>query len=233
MLTPLLLAAVLAAAPDSQPVEAPPTTQPEAEVIREAPLPEGWPEPDSSGEVVVKELPAYRMAVTDAGGRMGGGAFWTLFRHIRENEIEMTAPVEMGMQREGGDAAATQPADEAESDQPLRMSSMAFLYRRADHGKAGENGNVRVVDVPATTVLSIGFFGNPDREAVAEMETKLRESLQGDGPFNHLQPAGPPRLLGYNSPMVASDRRFHEMQIPVRERDAPQTQPTGGHDAAE
>ena len=53
----------------------------------------------------------------------------------------MTAPVEMTM------------------DENLREQDMAFLYERPTQGKAGERGDVDVLDKEAVTVLSIGMRG--------------------------------------------------------------------------
>ncbi len=236
MLTPLLITlatvatlATLAADPATQPAPAP-------EIVREAPLPEGWPEPDASGEPVLKRLPTYRMAVTvtdDAQGGGMGGPFGTLFRHIQNNDIAMTAPVEMTMRR---DTPATQPDDQPDSAAdpnadtgPLRMTAMAFLYRSPDQGRESEQeeleadvepgdvGEVRVVDVPAMTVLSIGFFGSPRPQTLDAMEQRLRAALENSDASAEYEAAGDPRLLGYNSPFIRPDRRFHELQIPLRE----------------
>ena len=46
--------------------------------------------------------------------------FMTLFRHIQNNDISMTAPVAMGY-------------DDAEAEVP-RMNSMAFLYSSPEAG---------------------------------------------------------------------------------------------------
>ena len=89
-------------------------------MIREAPLPEGYPEPGPVGQITIKRYPACRLARTPVAdgrpnGREQGNAFMTLFRHIQKNEIAMTAPVEMTYH--------AQPAAEPVETQ------MAFLYR--------------------------------------------------------------------------------------------------------
>jgi len=207
---PLAVAAALIAA-DA------PATQPAKAVLMEAPLAEGWPAPDTSGEVVLVELPAYRMAVAGAQGRAGRGAFGKLFRHIKANGVKMTAPVEMEMKRPEADDDADDPA-------PMRMVSMGFLYERPDQGETGEQGEVEVVDVPAMKVLSVGFFGNPSRDRIDTLEKKLRDALAAGGDYDGLEAAGPVRLMGYNSPFIPAARRFHELQLPVA-RAAAATQP--------
>lgn len=61
----------------------------------EAPVPAGFPAPTPVGVVEIKKLPVYRMAKVYNSG--GGNNFFTLFNHIKKNNIEMTAPVEMTM----------------------------------------------------------------------------------------------------------------------------------------
>ena len=58
------------------------------EPLVEAPLPEGFPGPGPLGRVVVKNYPKYRAARVE-----GGNSFWTLFQHIKRNDVQMTAPV--------------------------------------------------------------------------------------------------------------------------------------------
>ena len=92
--------------------------------VDEAPLPEEWPEPGPYGEVVEKTYPAYRAAFTNGKGERS--AFWTLFMHIKKNDIPMTAPVEMPM---------------AEGDEgTLKQDGMAFLYQNGKVGKKGPDG---------------------------------------------------------------------------------------------
>ena len=73
------------------------------------------------------------------------GAFWTLFMHIKKNDIAMTAPVEMTY--------------EQCAEHQLEQVDMSFLYRNTDQGKPGMDGSVKIADVPAITVISIGMRG--------------------------------------------------------------------------
>lgn len=164
---------------------------PKAEYVDEAPLPEGWPKPGPYGEVVEKQLPAYRAAFTTGKGETR--AFWTLFGHIQKNDIPMTAPVEMAM---------------AEQDGELEQSSMGFLYQNTEVGATGPDGDkVEVRDVPAAKVLSYAWQG-PDSEANIVAARKELESALAD---KELEPQGF-RLLGYNGPGTPRDRKTWELQ---------------------
>lgn len=154
----------------------------------EAPLPEGFPGPGPLGQVVVKTYPVYRAARAD-----GGGSFWTLFNHIKKNDVQMTAPVEMTM------------------DEGLNAMDMAFLYERPSQGAAGTQGRVEVVDLPALTVLSISMRGDRSEEDVASAKRLLDARIAREGFVR----AGPFRMLGYNSPMVPAAQRTWELQVPV------------------
>lgn len=154
----------------------------------EAALPEGFPAPGPVGRVVLKRYPAYR-----AARAQGGGSFFTLFRHIQRNDVEMTAPVEMTL------------------GEDRRAKDMAFLYGTPRLGRAGVEGDVSVVDLPAVTVMSIGLRGSTDSDAVGRARDRVQTALSSAG----WREAGPWRLLGYNSPMVPEGSRFSEVQVPV------------------
>jgi len=160
------------------------------ELRAEAELPADFPAPGPVGHVVVKRYPRYR-AARAAGGTL---AFWTLFRHIKQNGIEMTAPVEMTM------------------DGALRARDMAFLYGRPDQGNAGQRGNVDVLDLDARTVLSIGVRGARSEANMARAKGLLEENMRDHGYTRD----GEYRVLGYNSPMVPTERQYWEFQVPVR-----------------
>lgn len=166
----------------------------------EAPRPVGFPGASPVGEVVVLDYPAYRMAKVAMDARGDNGAFWKLFRHIESHEIPMTAPVEMGYGTDGSRE---------------RADSMAFLYASSDVGRTGPEGEVRVVDVPAARVVSIGLRGSPTESRVAAAREELRAWLR-DHP--ELVEAGSSRTMGWNSPMVSDAARFTEVQIVVRAR---------------
>lgn len=164
--------------------------------IVEASLPDGFPMYTPVGEIEVKHYPAYRKAETS--GRV---AFWTLFGHIKTEGISMTAPVEMTYQKEGPPVG--------------REQSMSFLYGDKNTGSLGRKGNVDVIDVPATAAVSLGLRGGRSDEVLIQAEQRLRKWL--DENKNRYERIGAVRVMGYNSPFVARDRQFFEVQIPIRE----------------
>lgn len=164
--------------------------------VVEAPLPEGFPAYTPVGVVELKHYPAYRKAETS-----GRAAFWTLFQHITSAGISMTAPVEMTFQDDGPPAGGER--------------SMAFLYGSQDIGTPGRKGDLEVVDVPAATVVSIGVRGQRSDDALVQAEQRLRAWLATNN--EAYAQTGPLRVMGYNSPFVARDRQFFEVQIPVRQ----------------
>jgi hypothetical protein len=169
-------------------------------MIREAPLPQGWPELTPVGEIRVQTYPVVRAAVVSAE-QAGGGMepmFYTLFEHIQERGIPMTAPVDMGF---------------ADSGAERGMSSMAFLYRSPAEGTLGAAGRVQVVDSEPATFVSIGVRGDYTAEFFAAQVQKLRAWLAAQEVW---RAAGAPRYLGYNSPFIPRFVRYGEIQIPVR-----------------
>ena len=161
--------------------------------LEESPLPKGYPMPGPFGEITKKSYPEYRAAVTSTEGANRG--FWTLFRHIKKEDIEMTAPVEMKMGDDGKGG--------------LEMQEMAFLYRHTEQGKTGKDGDkVAVLDLPKVEVLNFAWQGSRSEKFVKEAKAKLiaeaeKQNLKHKG-F---------RLLGYNSPMVPNDKKTHELQL--------------------
>jgi len=165
--------------------------EPAPEYVSESPLPEGWPAPGPYNQVVEKSYPKYRAAFTEQGG--GSGAFWTLFSHIRKNDIPMTAPVEMAVEPEA---------------RGMKRASMAFLYQNTKVGTPGNDGDrVEIRDVPAARALSYAWQG-PDSDrnlatAKAALESALAEKNLEATAF---------RLLGYNGPRTPRARKTWELQ---------------------
>jgi hypothetical protein len=168
--------------------------------VMEAPLPEGFPQWTPVGEIRVQRYPIYRMARTT----MSDGedtAFWRLFKHIESNKIKMTAPVEVSYSHIG-------------LDKPRGMA-MAFLYSSTNIGQTASTGRVSVVNVPATTAVSIGVRGDITPEAVAAAYSQLKAWLADHA--EEFQAAGGLRVLGYNSPMTPVEQRYYEVQVQVDE----------------
>jgi len=163
--------------------------------IKEAEMPPDFPGYTPVGQIELKQYPAYRKASAS-----GAAQFWMLFQHIKRNKVQMTAPVEL----EYGDFRAA----------PLAERSMSFLYERPDQGSTGRQGSVKVVDVPAMTVISIGCRGSRTPAAVAEAREKLLDYITERK--NHFAILGPMRVMGYNSPFVPRDKNFFEVQFPIR-----------------
>jgi hypothetical protein len=181
----LLSACGLHAEPEAP---APAAQKPAPAYVDEAPLPEGWPKPGPYDQVSEKKYPAYRAAFTNGKGEMS--AFWTLFAHIKKNDIPMTAPVEMAV------------------DEENRQTSMAFLYQNGKVGTAGPDGTrVEVRDVPATTTLSYTWQGTDSKENVAKAKTALETALT-----ERKKEAKGFRLLGYNGPGTPRAKRTWELQ---------------------
>ena len=163
--------------------------------LMEAELPRGYPVPGPLGEIRVKQYPAYRMAVSESGST----AFWSLFGHIKRHDIAMTAPVEMSY----GKADASKPTER----------SMAFLYGDPGMGQTGPDGNVEVVDAEPVTVISIGLNGPRSDTKIEQARDQLMSWITESSQY---EVAGPMRVLGYNSPFVPRDRKYWEVQIPIR-----------------
>lgn len=171
------------------------------EPFLEAPLPEGFPQPAPIGEIRVQSYPDYRVARTDMT-LLEGRAFWTLYNHIKQREIAMTAPVEMGY-APGKDGA-------------IAKTSMSFLYRNTKQGQLEVDGKVAVVDVAAQQAVSIGFRGDATKERVNDAKRRLEDWLQAHR--DEYESAGAMRVMGYNSPFVADQKKLTEVQIPVRSK---------------
>ena len=162
--------------------------------IKEAEMPRGFPGYTPVGKIEIKKYPAYRKASGN-----GAGEFWTLFHHIQQNNVQMTAPVEMDY----GDAKG----------KTTRQGAMSFLYEMRDQGRVGRQGSVEVSDVPEMTVLSIGCRGARNAAAIETARQKLLNYLEDSKDKYSI--AGPLRVMGYNSPFVPREKNFFEVQIPV------------------
>lgn len=163
----------------------------------EAPVPMGFPAPTPIGVVEIKKLPVYRMAKVN--NTTGGNNFFTLFNHIKKNNIEMTAPVEMTMTEKGG---------------KFTESSMAFLYQETTLGKTGTQGNVAVLDTTECMVASIGMFGSPTSLAMESAKQWLIEKIKTTPEAYEI--AGELKVMGYNSPFMPEKLRYFEVQLPLK-----------------
>lgn len=123
----------------------------------EAPLPVGYNDPTPDGAIEIKTYPTVRRAEVDSDkiplkGLFGvERGFWTLFNHIKKRNIAMTAPVEFNFRNADASRKFL-----GENNVEWVMS---FLYRTADLGDTGSDGNVVIVDKPEITVISVGLEG--------------------------------------------------------------------------
>jgi hypothetical protein len=163
--------------------------------VNEAPLPEQWPAPGPYNEVVKKSYPAYRAAFTNGKGETS--SFWTLFTHIKKNDIPMTAPVEMAMEKDDG---------------KLNQAGMAFLYQNGKVGTKGPDGTkVEVRDVPQAQALSYAWQGDDSKENIAKARSALEENIEQQ----KIESTGF-RLLGYNGPGTPRSKRTWELQALIK-----------------
>ncbi len=181
------------------------------------PLPEGYPAPTPPGAIEIKHYPSVRRAqITLEGGegtaRRQNSGFWPLFRHIEANGIAMTAPVEMDYTGMGPDG---------EGD--LESWTMAFLYRTRDLHPTGTDASddrVVIVDSEPVTVLSVGYTGDSTMLRVRAEVFRLNKWIEGQDEWEIV---GDPRSFGYNGPSVSRNRRWGEVQIPIRKVQQPDT----------
>lgn len=154
---------------------------------QEASLPEGFPEPGPVGQVVRKDYPSYRMATSE-----GRAAFWTLFRHIKANDIPMTAPVEM-----------------AATDNGQQM--MGFMYESVRQGTLGEQDGVEVIEVPPSSVISMTLRGERRDQILVDAQAVIEAWAQA----NNVTLSDEWRLFGYSSPMIPRNQRYWEVQVAI------------------
>jgi hypothetical protein len=167
--------------------------------VLEAKLPKDVPGFQALDELELREYPPYRLVRAEMSGS-STAAFWPLFNHIKSHDIAMTTPVQIDYRAEGD---------------RQRRASMAFLYGSPDLGPLGRDGKVDVVDMPATTVITVGSRGLARPSRIAELRTRIEAWLAQSSEW---EAAGPMRVMEYNSPFVRGDRRYFEVQIPVQAR---------------
>jgi hypothetical protein len=198
----------------------------------DTPLPVGYPDPTPPGAIDLKHYPSVRRAEVSGEVKRGGDGsdqgFWPLFKHIQRRDIAMTSPVEMEYHdpakpaETAAPAEQPKPAEEPAKAKPPEQWTMAFLYRRAEQGATGTDDadkRVKIVDLPAQLVVSIGMKGNYSRELVANGEQEVAQWLAGQSRFER---SGDARVLYYHGPSLRPWRKWAEVQIPVRERIAPE-----------
>lgn len=157
----------------------------------EASLPKGWPTPGPFDQVVEKTFPAYKVAETKSGS--ANFAFWRLFKHIKSNDIPMTAPVTMAMDSEEKDS--------------FKMEAMGFVYPSIETASPNIDPKVKVAAVPARKSLVYAWIGPRTDKKVAQARAALDQKLAAEK-----KTASQFILLGYNGPSVPKNARTHELQ---------------------
>ncbi len=168
------------------------------EPVMEADLPHGFPGPTPLREIELKQYPSYRSAITNIGAMGSGAAFWKLFLHISMNDIAMTAPVEMSYDVD---------------DKGARQTKMAFLYGDPETGAPRTSGLVKVSDKDSDWFVSLGCRGWESDLRVAQSREELLAWIKRRP---ELSASGEVRVLGYNSPSVRGNKRYFEVQLPVK-----------------
>ena len=173
------------------------------------PLPEGYPAPTPPEMIELKTYPAVRRAECSGKGESMVKGFRPLLNHIKKREIAMTSPVEMEYRRDGdGKPLAALPLADCDW-------TMSFLYRKADLGPAGNDGQIKVIDTPEIVVVSIGMKGGYGSGVVQQGLEALQRWFDGQDTW---EPAGDPRSLMYNGPLAPFEQLWLEVQVPVRRK---------------
>jgi len=173
-----------------------------------APLPDGFPPPTPSGEIEIKQYPAYRAATVQVSGDLANASsrgFSPLFRHISSNDISMTAPVETRYPTALGSGG---PATDGEA-------AVSFLYRSPDIVPQEVASNIQVEDTSPMVVVSLGIRGGYGFEHYTQGMERLNAWL-ADHP-NYIV-SGPPRRFFYDGPYIPDPLKRSDIQIPVQQR---------------
>lgn len=171
-----------------------------------APLPQGFPPPTAAGTIEIKQYPAYRAATVQVSGNLAYASsrgFTPLFRHISNNDISMTAPVET---RYPTDTLASGATVEGEA-------AVSFLYGSLDIVPEEIASDVVVADIPPMTVVSLGTRGGYDYDIYTDGIQQLQTWLAAHPDYEIV---GPPRRFFYDGPFIPNSMKRSDIQIPVR-----------------
>jgi DNA gyrase inhibitor GyrI len=174
-------------------------------------LPEGFPPPTAEGTIEIKLYPEYRAATVQTTGNLEYAAsqgFSPLFRHISNNDISMTAPVETRYP-----IATLEAGARAEG-----AAAVSFLYRSLDIVPQEVAQNIQIEDIPPMTVVSIGTRGSYNYATYQASLERLQAWL-ADHP--NYRVAGPPRRFFYDGPFLPDALKRSDVQIPVQSTDHP------------
>lgn len=180
----------------------------EFEILKESPLPEGFPDPPPLGEITIQKYPVYRSARAEIRDAGDNGAFMRLFGHITTKGISMTVPVEMNYAPDEGQGEG----EAKEGKEGSRKVAMSFLYESTKQGTLGGD-QVKVQDVGELTTVTLGLRGTATDERVEEAKGRLEAWLASHA--DEYRASGPVRTLIYNSPYAPEKRKFFEVQFPI------------------
>lgn len=170
-----------------------------------APLPEGFPPPTPDRQIEIKLYPQYRAATVQVTGNLADApaqGFGPLFRHISNNDISMTAPVET---RYPAETLEQEPVVEGEA-------AVSFLYRSLDIVPQEIAQSIQVENMPAMMVVSLGKRGGYAYENYADGIQQLQAWLAANPDYAI---AGPPRRFFYDGPYIPDYFKRSDIQIPV------------------
>ncbi|MEO0517254.1 MAG: heme-binding protein [Cyanobacteria bacterium P01_A01_bin.116] len=173
-----------------------------------APLPEGFPAPTEPGEIEIKQYPGYRAATVQVQGDLASASsrgFSPLFRHISDNDISMTAPVE-----------AQYPATTLEANAVTEgETAVSFLYRSLEIVPQAVADEVQVEDSGPMTVVSVGVRGGYDYGVYTRGIEQLNGWLAAHPEYAVV---GAPRRFFYDGPFIPDGLKRSDIQIPIERR---------------
>ena len=171
-----------------------------------APLPEGFPPPTTDGDIEIKQYPEYRAATVQVTGNLANApsrGFSPLFRHISNNDISMTAPVE------------TRYPVATFQDSPATngTAAVSFLYRSLEIIPQEVAQDIHIEDIPPMTVVSLGIRGGYDFDNYIDGIQQLQAWLADHPDY---RAAGLPRRFFYDGPYIPDPLKRSDIQIPVQ-----------------
>lgn len=154
---------------------------------------EAWYPATEPGTIEVKQIPAAKLMIAGNESMAGDdGLFGRLFRYISKHDVKMTVPVETQLQR----------------------GEMRFYVGTRDAPRAlRDDGGVRITEMPARMVASIGARGSYSGSNIREAEEQLASWLARNPQYQRLDE---PYAVFWNGPYVPGVLKRFEVHVPVR-----------------